>query len=173
MQIVLSLGSNMGNRAALLRRAVRLINMLPGTRIVGLSHVFETMPWGNTDQGAFYNVTAEIETVLSPHAVLARTQRIELKLGRERHEHWGPRPIDIDLIAAGELHSATELLLLPHPYAHQRAFVLAPWLQLDPEAQLVGHGSVRDLLARLHGPENHVVDQGPLAVVERTMPYGR
>ncbi len=141
----LSLGSNLGDRAALLREAVRRLNALPGTRVVVASSVLETPPWGKTDQPAFLNQAVAVETTLTPEALLAAARRIEDALGRQRVEKWGPRTLDIDLLVyEGEMRD-TPTLSLPHPYLTQRRFVLQPLAEIAPE--LCVHGkTVREWL---------------------------
>ena len=147
--IVLSLGGNQGNVGAALARAVALVGALPQVRLTAVSDVYRTPAWGRTDQPDFLNMVALGETTLSPHALLARTQAIEHDLGRVRGERWGPRVIDIDLVVVGDESCDDPTLTLPHPRAHERGFVLVPWLNADPTASLPGHGPVRDLVANL------------------------
>ncbi len=146
---VLSLGSNLGDSAGTLQRAVQLLAAVPGVVLTGVSGVFRTAPVGVTDQPDFLNLVVLADTDLPPTALLGHTQAIETSLGRVRAGRWGPRTIDIDLVAVGDVVSSDERLTLPHPRAHERAFVLVPWLDADPAASLVGHGPVRGLLAGL------------------------
>lgn len=147
--VVLSLGGNLGDVGAALARAVALIAEADGVRLARVSPVYRTPAWGRTDQPDFLNIVALGETTLAAEALLDRTQAVENALGRVRDERWGPRAIDIDLIAVGDLVLDTPRLTLPHPYAHERGFVLVPWLDADPGARLPGKGAVRDLLAGL------------------------
>lgn len=146
---VLSLGSNLGDRAATLQAAVDALQATPGIRVTRVSRVYETDPVEVTDQPDFLNLVVVGRTTLEPEALLARGLSIEDAAGRVRRRRKGPRTLDVDVIALGETVAHTERLTLPHPAAHERAFVLVPWLDADPEASLVGHGRVRDLVAQL------------------------
>lgn len=147
--IVLSLGGNVGDVGAALARAVALVAELPQVRLTAVSAVYRTPAWGKTDQPDFLNIVALGETTLGPHDLLTGTQGIENRLGRVRDVRWGPRVIDIDLIVVGDESCHDARLTLPHPLAHERGFVLVPWLNADPAARLPGHGLVRDLVAGL------------------------
>ncbi len=144
----LSLGTDLGDRAANLHEAMRRLAQLPETRIAAASTVLETPPWGHTAQPDFFNMAVELATALSPEQLLAGVQAIEHGMGRRRTAHWGPRLIDIDLLVyPGEPRDTPELRL-PHPYMTQRRFVLAPLAEIAPE--LVVHGrTVRDWLREL------------------------
>ena len=131
-RIYLGLGANLGDRRASLRRALRLLAHLEDTQLLRVSSFYETPPWGNEKQPPFLNACAALETRLSPLVFLRRTQRIERALGRVRKEHWGPRTIDIDLLFAEGFESAAPELRLPHPYLHERAFVLLPLAEIVP-----------------------------------------
>ena len=131
-RIYLGLGANLGDRRASLRRALRLLAHLEDTRLLRVSSFYETPPWGNEKQPPFLNACAALETRLSPLVFLRRAQRIERALGRVRKEHWGPRTIDIDLLFAEGFESAVSELRLPHPYLHERAFVLLPLVEIAP-----------------------------------------
>ena len=131
-RIYLGLGANLGDRRASLRRALRLLAHLEDTQLLRVSSFYETPPWGNEKQPPFLNACAALETRLSPLVFLRRTQRIERALGRVRKEHWGPRTIDIDLLFAEGFESAASELRLPHPYLHERAFVLLPLAEIAP-----------------------------------------
>ena len=147
--VVLSLGGNLGDRLRCLRDALAALRALPGLTLTGVSGVYETEPVGLVEQPDFLNVVVLGVSTLTPGALLAQTQAIEAALGRVRTIPGGPRTIDIDLIQAGEAISTDDRLTLPHPRAHERAFVLVPWLELDPDAGLVGRGRVADLVAGL------------------------
>lgn len=162
--IVLSLGGNLGDVGAALARAVALLDALPRVRILAVSAVYRTPAWGNTDQPDFLNIVALGETTLAPHALLSATQAIEGELGRVRGERWGPRVIDIDLILVGDESCDDPRLTLPHPFAHERGFVLVPWLDADPAARLLGHGLVRDLVTGLDTAALVRVDDLTIAV---------
>lgn len=138
----LSLGANLGARAQALREALRRLARLPGTRLVRASSFYETAPWGKTDQPPFLNGAACLSTRLAPEALLAACQEIERALGRVRHEHWGARTLDIDLVygvrGGQAVRVATPRLTLPHPYLLERAFVLVPLAEIAPELVLAG-----------------------------------
>lgn len=139
MTAVVSVGSNLGDRLAHLRLAVEVLE--PHT----VSPVYETAPVGGVEQDDFLNVVLLCE--LSAETAWERAQEAEQRAGRERQLRWGPRTLDVDIVAAPPPVPAG--LLIPHPRAHRRAFVLAPWLDVDPGAVLAGHGAVCDLLAAL------------------------
>jgi 2-amino-4-hydroxy-6-hydroxymethyldihydropteridine diphosphokinase len=141
-----SLGSNLGDRAAHLRAALALL--AARFAVVGVSPVYETAPVGMVDQPAFLNCVALLATG-SPEDVLAAAHDAEEMRGRLRSRRWGPRTLDIDVVSVDALTSADPRLTLPHPRAHERAFVLLPWLDVDPDAELVGHGPVRTLVHEL------------------------
>jgi 2-amino-4-hydroxy-6-hydroxymethyldihydropteridine diphosphokinase len=145
MKATISLGSNLGDRFAYLQNALDAINEMTGTQVHSVSPVFETDPVGGPEQGQYLNV-AVVKTVLSPEQFLAATQEIELSQNRERNEHWGPRTLDIDLLAMDTEVRSTPELELPHPRAHERAFVLLPWSLLDPDFVIPGKASVAQLL---------------------------
>ena len=144
--VVLSLGSNLGDRLGHLRAAVAALRATPGLTVTAISGVYETTPVGYVEQPDFLNIVVLGESELAPDELLARTQAIEAALGRVRTIR--PRTIDIDLVAVDEIVADADRLTLPHPRAHGRAFVLVPWLEIDPDAELVGHGRVADLVAR-------------------------
>ena len=139
----LSLGANLGDAAANLEEAVRRIGSVRGIAVVAQSGRITTKPWGKTDQPDFQNLAIGIETELEPLPLLDELQAIELALGRQRLEHWGPRLIDIDVIAYERLVLDTPRLKLPHPYAHERGFVLDPLREIAPDVVewLVGRGA--------------------------------
>lgn len=128
----LSLGANIGKPRAQLAEAVRRIAALPTVRVITQSSVLSTKAWGKTDQPDFANMAIEIETDLEPIALLDAVLAIELEMGRVRKEVWGPRLIDIDIIAYDDVQMQTDRLTLPHPYAHERDFVLVPLGEIAP-----------------------------------------
>lgn len=153
---VLAFGSNLGDREATLRAALDALRSEPGIRVEAVSALYETpalKPDGIDEEApAYLNAVARIDTVLDPLALLAVVNRVEDALGRLRAERWGDRTIDIDIVDYDGLVSDDERVTLPHPRAHERAFVLVPWLDVDPEAVLTGHGRVADLAARATDP---------------------
>ena len=147
---ILSLGSNLGDRYAYLKGAVERL----GESVVLVSGVYETPPWGDTDQPAYLNaVVLAVDPEAEAAGWLTRARAVEEAAGRERdpRRRFGPRTLDVDVIAVWQDDGTPVLsddpeLTLPHPRAHQRAFVLKPWLDLQPYAQLPGRGWVTDLL---------------------------
>lgn len=128
----LLLGANLGDRAHTLQQAVARLAKRTGT-IRQLSPIYETAPWGLTDQPAFLNQVVAIETTQPAEVLLGQMQAIELALGRVRHEHWGARTIDIDLLYYDDLVQQTPTLTLPHPYLHERRFTLVPLADVAPD----------------------------------------
>ncbi|PAX82426.1 2-amino-4-hydroxy-6-hydroxymethyldihydropteridine diphosphokinase, partial [Streptomyces albidoflavus] len=141
---VISLGSNLGNRLETLQGAVDALEDTPGLRVKAVSPVYETEPWGVDpgSQPSYFNAVAVIRTTLPPGSLLERAQAVEEAFHRVRDERWGPRTLDVDIVAYAGVVSADPELTLPHPHAHERAFVLAPWHDVDPEAELPGQGPV-------------------------------
>ncbi|KIH97535.1 2-amino-4-hydroxy-6-hydroxymethyldihydropteridine pyrophosphokinase [Streptomonospora alba] len=154
-RVVLSLGSNVGDRMAALQGAVDGLFDAPELEPVSLSPIYETAPVGGPDQGPFLNAVVTADTRIPPDVLLERTQSVEEALGRVREVRWGPRTLDVDIIAVDRERSDDPRLTLPHPRAHERAFVLRPWADIDPDAEIVGRGPVRDLLAGIEGQELH------------------
>jgi 2-amino-4-hydroxy-6-hydroxymethyldihydropteridine diphosphokinase len=150
---VIALGSNLGNRLETLQGAVDALEDTPGVRVRSVSPVYETDPWGVAagTQSPYFNAVVLIRTTLPPADLLDRGHAIEEAFWRVRTERWGPRTIDVDIVAYEGVTSDDPELTLPHPYAHQRAFVLVPWCDVDPAAVLPGHGPVADLAASV-GP---------------------
>jgi 2-amino-4-hydroxy-6-hydroxymethyldihydropteridine diphosphokinase len=149
---VLSVGSNLGDRLGTLQGCVQAIGGLPETDVLAISPVYETVPVGGPAQPDYLNAVLIAGTGLAPLDLLAGTQRIEADFGRVRaegSERFGPRTLDIDIISYDDQISDDPMLTLPHPRAHERAFVLAPWHDLDPAASLPGRGPVAALLAGL------------------------
>ncbi len=145
---VLSLGSNLGNRLETLQGAVDALEDTPGVRIKAVSPVYETEPWGVEpgSQPTYFNAVVLLKTTLPPDSLLERAQAVEEAFHRVRDERWGPRTLDVDIVSYAEVVSDDPVLTLPHPRAHERAFVLAPWHDVDPEAQLPGRGPIAPLL---------------------------
>jgi dihydropteroate synthase len=137
-RVVFALGGNVGDKAKSLRRALRAIAREPGIELTAVSRFYRTPPWGKTDQDWFLNACALGRTNLKPEALLERVKRLEVELGREPTERWGPRVIDIDLIAYGDIALKTERLTLPHPELFNRAFVLVPLAEIAPDLLVAG-----------------------------------
>jgi dihydroneopterin aldolase / 2-amino-4-hydroxy-6-hydroxymethyldihydropteridine diphosphokinase len=148
---VLGLGSNLGARQQELQRAVDQLAATPGLRVTAVSPVYETDPVGGPDQPDFLNAVVLAMTDLPGPDLLRRAHAIEAAARRTREVRWGPRTLDVDIIAYGDQVSADPTLTLPHPRARERAFVLAPWRDADPGAELPGYGPVAALLAATGG----------------------
>ncbi|MCQ9132036.1 MULTISPECIES: 2-amino-4-hydroxy-6-hydroxymethyldihydropteridine diphosphokinase [Streptomyces] len=148
---VISLGSNLGNRLETLQGAVDALEDTPGVRVKAVSPVYETEPWGVEpgSQPSYYNAVILLKTTLPPSSLLERAHAVEEAFHRVRDERWGARTLDVDIVAYADVVDDDPHLTLPHPRAHQRAFVLAPWHDVEPEAQLPGLGTVADLLGAL------------------------
>lgn len=146
-RVVLALGSNLGDRLGILQGAVDTLFAPGPLRPVALSPVYETAPVGGPEQDDYLNAVAVAETLLTPEALLERVQEVERAFHRVREVRWGPRTLDVDVIAYDGLVRTDPALTLPHPRAHERAFVLRPWADIDPDAEIAGRGAVRDLLA--------------------------
>jgi len=138
--VVIALGSNLGASQDTLRAAVHALAEVPGLEVTGVGPLARTAPVGGPDQPDFLNTVVLGRTTLSPRALLRACQAVEDRLGRVREERWGPRTLDVDLIVHGTTIGVTDDLELPHPRAHQRAFVLLPWAHVDPQAVLPGLG---------------------------------
>ncbi|NRQ36108.1 2-amino-4-hydroxy-6-hydroxymethyldihydropteridine diphosphokinase [Nonomuraea sp. NN258] len=150
MKVVLALGSNLGTRFQTLQGALDTLFDAPELEFVQASPVYETDPVGGPDgQKPYLNAVVVAETTLPPRALLERAQSVENAFGRVREERWGPRTLDVDLIVVGDTVSDDPELTLPHPRAHERAFVLVPWSKADPDGEIPGHGRIADLLAGL------------------------
>jgi 2-amino-4-hydroxy-6-hydroxymethyldihydropteridine diphosphokinase len=149
-EALLALGGNVGDVRATLDRAVEQFCDGETVRLLARSSDYRTPPWGVKDQPPFVNLCIAVASTLSPQALFARAQTVERALGREReHERrWGPRPIDIDLLAYDDLTIESPELTLPHPRLFERAFVLVPLAEIVPDRVVAGH-RVRDALAKL------------------------
>jgi len=146
---VLALGSNVGDRANNLQCALDALIESGVLTDVVVSSIYETDPVGGPDQGPYLNAVLRGLTKLDPAELLANTHLIEDQLGRVRTIHWGPRTIDIDILAYNQEVMATEDLTIPHPRAHERTFVLMPWNEIDAEYEIPGRGKVSTCLAAL------------------------
>jgi 2-amino-4-hydroxy-6-hydroxymethyldihydropteridine diphosphokinase len=146
-RVVLALGSNLGDRLANIQRGLDALTAEPGLAGVAISGVYQTSPVGGPDQPDYLNAVMVAASDLPSCVILGRCLAAERAMGRIRPVHWGPRTLDVDVIACGDEVSDDPVLTLPHPRAHERAFVLAPWHEVDPQAHLPGAGPVADLLA--------------------------
>ena len=142
-RVVLSIGSNLGDRLGHLRSAVAAFS----AELVAVSPVYETPPWGGVEQGPYLNAVLVVEGDRSPAYWLARAQVAERAADRERSIRWGPRTLDVDIVDVAGVRSDDPDFTLPHPRAHERAFVLRPWLDVEPSAVLAGRPVV-EWLAR-------------------------
>ena len=147
MKAVIALGANIGDPKAQMDLAVAMLR--EATEVISVSKYFSTKPVSDIEQPDYLNAICIAESDLPALDLLAVLHGIEKTLGRDRLEKWGPRTIDLDLIQYGSLLSAADELTLPHPRAHERRFVLEPWISIDPEAILLTHGKVSELLAQL------------------------
>lgn len=152
---VVALGANLGERHETLAAAVDELRRLTLTTDVRVSAPIETVAvtvrGEDEDAPRYLNAVALLETRLAPGELLASLHRIEARHGRVRRERWGDRTLDLDLIAYGDERIDRDDLVVPHPRAHEREFVLAPWLDVDPDAEIPGRGRVADLLDGLRG----------------------
>ncbi|KOG35412.1 2-amino-4-hydroxy-6-hydroxymethyldihydropteridine diphosphokinase [Streptomyces resistomycificus] len=148
---VISLGSNLGNRLETLQGAIDALEDTPGVRVKAVSPVYETEPWGVEpgSQPSYFNAVVVLKTTLPPSSLLERAHAVEEAFHRVRDERWGARTLDVDIVAYADVVTDDPHLTLPHPRAHERAFVLAPWHDVEPEAQLPGRGPVGVLLDTL------------------------
>jgi 2-amino-4-hydroxy-6-hydroxymethyldihydropteridine diphosphokinase len=147
MKAVIALGANIGNPQENLDIAIA--HLKDATDVLAVSSYYTTAPVGGPIQPDYVNAVCIIESGLPAMDLLSLLQGVEKTLGRERTVHWGPRTIDLDLIQYGAVLSKTAELEIPHPRAHERRFVLEPWLEIDAEAILLTHGRVDQLLAQL------------------------
>lgn len=145
MKAYISLGSNMGDRGFHLEESCRRLATHPDIQLIKESGIYETKPWGLTDQPDFWNQVIELETSLSPLSLLDVCQDIENSLGRVRKIRWGPRTIDIDLLSYDNKEWKHERLILPHPRMEQREFVLAPLREIAPDYILLTGRTVSEV----------------------------
>ena len=149
-RVVLAIGGNLGDVPVTLMHTVEALSYMEGFQIDDVSPIMRTKPVlapGQAPQPDYWNAVVVGSAIATPNELFAQTSRIERELGRERHERWGARTVDIDIIQIEGLASSDPVLTLPHPRAKERAFVLAPWLLCEPDAVLEGVGRVSDLLA--------------------------
>lgn len=147
MKVVIALGSNIGDTHSHLHHAVEQLAL--HIDVVAVSSFYTTAPVGGPAQDDYLNAVLIGESDSDPLDLLVAMQEIEAMAGRTREIHWGPRTLDLDLISFGDHEIHEPHLEIPHPRAHERAFVLEPWLEIDPEAHLIGHGFIKDLLTEL------------------------
>lgn len=146
------LGSNMGDKRAMIAAAIDHLHATPGVAVVGRSRDYRTPPWGDTDQDWFVNACAALDTTLSPNDLLTACLDVETRMGRVRTRRWGPRVIDIDLLDYDRQAIRSERLTLPHPRILERAFVLTPLAEIAGDL-LIGETSVDAHARHLADPE--------------------
>ena len=147
MKAVVALGANIGNPKEQMDLAIAMLK--EATEVTAVSTYYSTKPVGGPEQPDYLNAICILESELPALDLLSLLQGIEKSLGRQRLEKWGPRTIDLDLIQYGSLLSKAEELELPHPRAYERRFVLEPWHEIEPDAVLLTHGKISELLAQL------------------------
>jgi 2-amino-4-hydroxy-6-hydroxymethyldihydropteridine diphosphokinase len=147
MRAIIALGANIGNPKEQMDLAVAMLR--EATDFKAVSNYFATKPVSDIPQPDYLNAVCIVESDLPALELLALLHGIEKTLGRERNEKWGPRTIDLDLIQYGTLLSSADELTLPHPRAHERRFVIEPWHSIDPDAILLTHGKISELLEQM------------------------
>lgn len=146
-QAVLSIGSNLSDRLGKLQGGVSALEDTPEVTVVAISSVYETEPVGApAGSKKFLNAVVLLDTTLTVHTLLDRALAIEDAFGRERSDDNAPRTLDVDIIVVGDRVANDDQLILPHPRAHERGFVLVPWLEIDPEGEIPGRGFVADII---------------------------
>lgn len=151
---LIGLGSNLGDKSGNIAQAIAQLTASEDIRLVAHSRLYRTPPWGKTDQDWFVNACIGVATVLSPHELLGRCQAVESELGRVRGERWGPRVIDVDILAYRDVMLDEPDLVLPHPRIAERAFVLAPLAEIAPGLMILG----RTVAERLAGVDRAGVE---------------
>ena len=149
MKTVIALGSNLGDSKSIFSDAI--IQIGKSVEVQSISKFYETIPVGGPEQPNYLNAVLIGDTQMPPLELLTQLQSIENSAGRVREVRWGPRTLDLDLIIYGDLLMKEELLTLPHPRAHERSFVLEPWVEIDPQAVLPGYGKIGVLLKQIAG----------------------
>lgn len=146
--VYIGLGSNLADPRVQVEAGLSALAGLPMTRLVARSRLYRSAPWGRADQPEFVNAVAQIETALAPRELLDALLAIERHAGRKRDgARWGPRVLDLDVLAYGERRIAEPGLHVPHPHLHERAFVLVPLVEIAPDLDIPGRGRIKDLLA--------------------------
>ncbi len=147
----IGLGANLGDAAGTVRAAIAALDGLPGTRLLRASSLYAAPAWGNPDQPPFVNAVAGVDTGLEPLALLRALLALEQRFGRVRDPavHWGPRRLDLDVLLYADQTIDLPELQVPHPYLHQRAFVLVPLAEVAPDLSIPDRGHVRDAAMRI------------------------
>jgi len=155
----IGLGANLGDAAATVQAALQALDALPHTRLVKASRLYRTPAWGKTDQPAFVNAAAVLETELDARALLDAMLGIERDHGRERldGQRWGARTLDLDLLLYGQDVIDEPGLHVPHPHLHERAFALVPLVEIAPDLVIPGHGRASDLVAAMVTGDIHAI----------------
>ena len=162
-KVLIALGSNLSEPVNQIQNAINYLNKQSGVKVVAVSRLYRTAPVGYIDQPDFVNAAVHIETDLTPMVLLQMLNRIEAEFGRERSFQNAPRTLDLDIIDYHNQVWQTERLSLPHPRAHERAFVLAPLADIVPYRVLGKHGRIKDLLASLDVSDIHVLEHSAWA----------
>jgi 2-amino-4-hydroxy-6-hydroxymethyldihydropteridine diphosphokinase len=153
MQACIGLGANLGDAAAAVQAALQAIDALPDTRLLRASRLYRTPAWGKTDQPAFVNAAAVVETTLDARALLDAMLAIERDFGRDRatdgSDRWGARTLDLDLLLYGGQVIDAPGLHVPHPHLHERAFALVPLVEIAPDVVIPGRGRASDIVAAM------------------------
>ncbi len=153
IRVYLGLGANLAEPLLQLRQAAAALAALPHSRLAGVSSFYGSKPMGPQDQPDYVNAVAALDTQLAPEALLDALQQIEQQQGRQRKDHrWGPRTLDLDILLYGDQIISTERLTVPHYGLQQREFVVYPLLELAPDLQIAGHGSLTEIA--LNVPRN-------------------
>lgn len=148
--VYLSLGSNMGAKVTNIKNAVEAIGAIEGIGVIKTSSLYATEPWGKKDQAGFINAAVEIVTSLTPGQLLERLQEIEIKMGRQPSEKWGPRIIDIDILLFGDEVLESRKLTVPHPHMRNRLFVLIPLEEINSAIRFPDDGmDIKEVLTRV------------------------
>lgn len=151
--VFIGLGSNMGEKELNIKRAVELIRGIARILILKESSLYLSKAWGKEDQADFVNQVVKLKTILPPEQLLHRLQEIEIKMGRQRKEKWGPRIIDLDILLYGDRVISTEELTVPHPYMQERLFVLYPLQELEPELIFPDGIGIKEVLSSVYDRE--------------------
>jgi 2-amino-4-hydroxy-6-hydroxymethyldihydropteridine diphosphokinase len=159
-RVAIGLGGNIGDAAAAIAEALARLDAMDDVSVVAVSRLYRTPPWGKTDQAFFFNACAVVETRLSPQDVLSACLGIETAMKRERIERWGPRTIDLDVLAYDAVRMETPALTLPHPRMAERAFVLLPLADIWPDLEVCGR-RVEDLAGRADAVGIEIADASP------------
>lgn len=161
MQACIGLGANLGDAVATVRAALEALDALPRTRLLRASRLYRTPAWGKTDQPAFVNGAALLDTELDARDLLDAMLAIERDFGRDRaadgSDRWGARTLDLDLLLYGDREIDEPGLRVPHPHLHERAFALVPLAEIAPDLVIPGHGRVSDLVAAMVTEDIHAL----------------